>query len=274
MKLPFEPRKMWALTKRDIYNWSTYKSQAVTSILGAIIGIGVWGFTGAFRDVPVPQYNTDYISFLVVGILVTSVILPLGSGVQKQLNPWTLETILMTGIRTPTFVLGTSLWTYIFSLILFVPQAIIGVYVFGAHLDVNYFSLVTAVLISSLIIFSLAMISTGLRMVTKVTDPVTWAIGIGASLLSGLSYPVSTVTNFMSSHGFGFLTWLPWILPQTWIYDIVRLSTLESGSLFDPSILLPFLVTLAYAIAFLPIAAFVYRWGMNRAKRDGTLGWF
>ena len=26
MQLPIEPRKIWALTKRDIYNWSTYKN--------------------------------------------------------------------------------------------------------------------------------------------------------------------------------------------------------------------------------------------------------
>ncbi len=79
-----------------------------------------------------PQYNTDYVSFLIVGILVTNLVLPLGSGVQKQLNPWTLETILMTGIKTPTFVLGTSLWTYILSVILFIPQLYLGIYVFGA----------------------------------------------------------------------------------------------------------------------------------------------
>ena len=266
MNFPIEPRKVWALTKRDFFNWTTYKSQAITSTLGALIGIAVWGFTGSFRNVPVTMYNTDYVSFLIVGVLVTSVILPLGSGVQKQLNPWTLETILMTGIRTPTFVLGTSLWTYLFSVIVFIPQMFIGVYYFHANLVINYLSLIIAVLISSLIIFSLAMISTGIRMVTKVSDPVTWALGVGASLLAGVAYPVSSLPYGLST--------IAWVLPQTWIYHIVRLSTLEAGSLLDPQTLLPFLVTLAYAAVFLPIAVYVYRWGMNRAKRDGTLGWY
>lgn len=266
MKLPFEPRKAWALTKRDIYNWSTYKSQAITTTLGALIGIGVWGFTGSFRNVPVTAYNTDYVSFLIVGILVTSVILPLGSGVQKQLNPWTLETILMTGIKTPTFVLGTSLWAYIFSAILFVPQALIGVYVFKAKLSIDFFSLVVAILISSLIIFSLAMISTGLRMVTKVSDPVTWGLGIASSLLSGVAYPVGSLPYGLST--------VAWALPQTWMYHIIRLSSLEAGSLLNPTVLIPFLVALAYAALFIPVAVYVYRWGLNRAKKDGTLGWY
>jgi ABC-type multidrug transport system permease subunit len=266
VRLPIEPSKVWALTKRDFYNWTTYKSQAITTTLGALVAIGIWGFTGSFRNVPVPEYNTDYVSFLVVGVLVTGVILPLSAGVQKQLNPWTLETILMTGIKTPTFVLGTSLWTYIFSVLVLIPQMFVGVYYFHAHLYINYVSLIVAILISSLIIFSLAMISTGVRMVTKVTDPVTWGLNIAASVLAGVAYPVSSLPYGLST--------VAWILPQTWIYHIVRLSSLESGSLLDPQILFPFLITLAYAAIFLPIAVIVYRWGLNRAKRDGTLGWY
>ena len=184
MQSPFEFGKIWALTKRDIYNWSTYKSQILTTVATSIIGVAAWGINADYRNISVPQYNTDYVSFLIVGILVTNLVLPLGSGVQKQLNPWTLETILMTGIKTPTFVLGTSLWTYILSVILFIPQLYLGITVFGAHLVINYVSLFLAILISSLIVFCLAMISTGIRIVTKVTDPITWGLATAASLLA------------------------------------------------------------------------------------------
>lgn len=269
MESPIEFGKVWALTKRDIYNWSTYKSQAFTTIIGGLLGVATWGFTATFNTALVPEYNTDYVSFLIVGILVTNLILPLGTGVQKQLNPWTLETILMTGLKTPTFVLGTSLWTYIVSVLLFIPEIFVGITVFHAVLVVNYVSLVVAVVISSLIIFCLAVISTGIRMVTKVTDPVTWGIAVAASLLAGATYPIQHLDTVASG-----LSTFSWILPQTWIYHIVRLSTLEGGSLLDPSIALPFLITLGYAIALVPIAVYVYRWGISRAKKDGTLGWF
>ena len=269
MEFPIEFSKVWALTKRDIFNWSTYKSQAITTLLGGLIGIAAWGFNATFVNRPVPEYNTDYVSFLIIGVLVTNLVLPFGAGVQKQLNPFTLETILMTGLRTPTFVLGTSLWTYILSVVLFVPQIFIGVYVFGAHLVINYVSFFAAVSISTLIIFCLAMVSTGIRLVTKVTDPVTWAIGIAASLLAGVSYPVDHLNAYVPG-----LSTVSWILPQTWIYHIIRLSTLEAGSLLDIQILIPFLVTLAYALILVPISFGVYRWGLNRAKKDGTLGWY
>jgi ABC-type multidrug transport system permease subunit len=269
MQSPIEVKKVWALVKRDIYNWSSYRSQIITTIASGVIGVAAWGVNADYRNIAVPQYNTDYVSFLIIGILVTNLILPLGSGVQKQLNPWTLETILMTGIRTPTFVLGTSLWTYIVSVVLFIPQLYMGVFFFGAHLVVNYISLVVSIVISSLIIFCLAIISTGIRIVTKVTDPVSWGLAVGATLLSGLTYPVSQLNNYLPG-----LSTISWLLPQTWIYHIVRLSTLEAGSLSDPQIAIPFLITTAYAIVLVPISVTIYRWGLNRAKRDGTLGWY
>jgi len=266
---PIEWKKVWALVKRDIYNWSSYRSQIITTVAAALIGVAAWGVNADYRNIAVPQYNTDYVSFLIVGILVTNLILPLGTGVQKQLNPWTLETILMTGLKTPTFVLGTSLWTYILSVVLFIPQLYLGIYVFGAHLVINYVSLLISIIISSVIIFCLAMISTGIRIVTKVTDPITWGLAMAATLLSGLTYPVQELNNYYPG-----LSTVSWLLPQTWIFHIVRLSTLEAGSIINPQIALPFLVTAGYALFLVPISVFIYKWGLRRAKRDGTLGWY
>ncbi|MDA4118520.1 MAG: hypothetical protein OK455_09280, partial [Thaumarchaeota archaeon] len=148
MEFPIEFSKVWALTKRDIYNWSTYKSSAITTVVGGLIGIAAWGLGSTFVNRPVPEYNTDYVSFLIIGVLISNLVIPFGSGVQKQLNPWTLETILMTGLRAPTFILGTSLWQYVISVIFFIPQIFIGIYIFGAHLDVNYISLVVSMFIA------------------------------------------------------------------------------------------------------------------------------
>src|SRR5437899_1473565 len=102
MAFPIEFRKVWALAMRDMSQWATYRSTALTTILGSAIGVASWGLNATFRNVPVPQYNTDYVSFLVVGILVSNLISPLTSGVTSRLNAWTLESILMTGPKTAT----------------------------------------------------------------------------------------------------------------------------------------------------------------------------
>src|SRR5487761_1192886 len=277
LDLPIEPRKMLALIRRDMTKWATYRTAAVTGILGGLIGIASWGFIGTFNQANVvntsgifgPAYTTSYVSFLVSGILVANLINPINQGIRQRLSPWSLETILMSGIRAPTFVLGSVGWTYMLSIILFVPQLIIGIFVFHAQFNVNIISTVVAIGIASVIAFSLAMISAGMRIVTKSSDPITWAINIAASLFAGMTFPIS----HLNSVGF-HLSYISLFIPQTWIYDTIRLSVLDNGSLTDPGVLVPFLIALAFTAVLFPVSIRIYRWSVHRAKRDGTLGMF
>jgi ABC-type multidrug transport system permease subunit len=269
LQLPFEPKKVWALTKKDFYDWSSYKNQMITTVLASAVGLASWGFNATYRDVPVPQYNTDFVSFLVVGILVGNIMMSLSSGLDRRIKPWTIETILMTGMRTPTFVLGTVAWTYTLAVILFVPQLILSIYVFNAHFSVNPLSLIVAVMITSIIILSLSMIATGLRLVTKVTDPVTWGLTIAQQLLSGMAFPVSHLDNYLPG-----LSNVSWLLPQTWIYHIIRLSSLTDASLLNPGVAVSFLISALIAALLAPLSLYIFRWGMRRAKIEGTLGWY
>lgn len=277
LEIPFEPRKALALMHRDMTKWATYRAQAMISIVGGLIGVASWGFLGTFNQAPVtqitgiygPAYSTTYVSFLVSGILVSNLIMPISTQIQQRLSPWTLETILMSGIRAPTFVLGSVGWTYFLSVILFVPQIVIGITFFHAQFSVNVMSTIVAIAISSLIVFSLAMISSGFRIVTKSRDPVTWAINISASLLAGMTFPISHL-NSVGVH----LSYISLFIPQTWIYDMIRLSVLDNGSLLNLSVVIPFLIGLAIAMILLPLSIHLFRWSIRRAKRDGTLGMF
>lgn len=269
MDFPIEFGKVWSMTRRDISRWATYKTQATLSILGGVLGIVTWGLNSTYVNRAVPQYNTDYVSFLIVGILISSLILPLQQGVQSRISPFTLETILMSGLRTPTFILGTVVWPYLLSVLLFIPQLVIGTVYFHAHLLVNPISFLLSLLISSTIIFSLAMISTAFRIVTKTSDPVTWTLSIAGSLFSGMTFPIQHLNDFVPG-----LSNISWVLPQTWVYHIVRLATLDNASVLDPSVATAFAVASIFGVVLLPISFLTFRWGLNRAKRDGSLGHF
>jgi len=269
LKLPFEPNKALALIKRDATDWSSYKMQVVISILTALVGFASWGFNATFRNVAVPDYNTNYVSFLLSGILVGNVILSLTQGLSTRLRPWMIESILMTGVRSETFVLGTVAWSYFISVIFFIPQLIIGVYYFGASLIIDPFSLFIAITVSSIMVFAISMASTGIRLVTKVTDPISWTLATGSQLLSGMTFPVSHLNDYVPG-----LSNLSWVLPYTWVYHVVRLASLEGASVVNPSYGPSFLVTAIYALALVPIGLLTFRWGLRRAKREGTLGMF
>jgi hypothetical protein len=272
-----EWKKALALMRRDMNTWSSYKMQMVIAIMGALVGFASWGFNASYRNVnvtfqsfqPTPVYQTTYLAFIVTGILVSNVVLSLTGGLTSGLRPWMLESILMTGIRPSTFVVGTVAWSYMLSVIFFIPQLLIGIYFFNVNLNVNFLSFILSVLISGVIVFGLSMASVGMRLVTKVTDPINWMLGISMTLLSGQTFPIQFLNQY-----FPGIAYVSWSLPYTWIFDIIRLSTLTNASILDPSVAVTFLVSFGYALALVPAGIYVFRWGLRRAKKQGTLGWW
>ena len=271
MNTPLALKQIAAFTRRDFYSWTTYRTAIITQLINVFIGVLSWGVGATYVQRPVTEmYQSDYISFLIVGIAIGNLIMPIVQGVQQQLNPWTLETILMTGIRTPVFVIGSIMWGYIFSVFTFIPYLIIGVQFFHARLNANIPAVIAAFIISAAILLGLAMISTGLRIVTKSTDPVTWAINILQGLLAGISFPVV----YLDTIFFPGASTFSWFLPQTWVYHLCRLAMLTDPSLTDPTVLLEFLKGAAFAVILLPVGYKVLQWGVARSKREGTLGWY
>ncbi len=269
MRVPIVLKQIAAFTKRDFYSWSTYRTAAITQIINILIGVFSWGVRASYVQRAVNEmYGSDYISFLIVGIAIGNLIMPLVQGVERRLNPWTLETILMTNLSTSVFVIGNVMFNYLFSIITFIPYLVIGVLFFGAKLSVNIPATIVAFIISAAILMGLAMISSGLRIVTKSTDPITWAINVLQNLFSGIAFPVV----YLDTIFFPGVSTFSWFLPQTWVYHLCRLSMLTNPSLTDPEIAVQFLKGLAFALILLPIGYRTFNWGVNRSKREGTLG--
>ncbi len=271
MEIPIFIKQIAAFTKRDFFSWTTYKTTMITQIINIFIGVFSWGVAATYVQRPVQEmYNSDYISFLVAGVAISNLIMPIVQGVERQLNPWTLETILMTDINTAVFIIGNISWTYILSVITFIPYLIIGITVFHAQLHVNVAAVILAFIISAAILLGLAMISTGVRIVTKSTDPITWSINVLQNLFAGISFPVV----FLDTIFFPGVSTISWFLPQTWVYHLCRLAMLTNPSLLDPKIALEFLKGGIFAIVLLPIGYKLLWWGISRSKREGTLGWY
>jgi len=271
MKLPIALKQIIAFTKRDMFSWATYRTAAITQIVGIFIAVFSWGVQAAYVQRPVQEmYGSDYISFLLIGVMVSNLVMPLVQGIQTQLNPWTLETIFMTGVSTPIFVLGNITWTYIFSIISFIPYYFIGISFFHATINANIIAVVLAFAISAAIMMGLAMISTGLRILTKSTDPITWALNVLQNLFSGIAFPVIYLNTIL----FPGASTISWFLPQTWVYHLCRVAMLTSPSMTDPAVLLEFLKGTIFAVVLLPLGYKVFWWGVNRSKREGTLGWY
>jgi len=269
MKFQVVLNQLWALCRKDSTIWRSYRSGVMISLLGVVFGLVAWAILGKYTNHPVPEYDTDYISFLIIGILVFNFAVPLATGLQNRLNPWTIETVFMSGLSMPVFVVGSLLWSFIFSTLAIIPQLAIAVVWFGIVLNVNIVSALLAFLISTVIILSLAMMDMGIRVVTKTQDPILWGIVIAQGIASGQLYPVQSLNAYLqgaSTLAFG--------IPFTWIYHLVRLSLLAGASLTDPSTAQAFLEGGVYTVVLFFVCYQIMAWGISRAKRDGTLGWY
>lgn len=270
MEVPIALKQIAAFTKRDFHSWTTYKTVVITQLINIFIGVFSWGVSATYVQKPVSEmYGSDYISFLVVGVAIGNLIIPLVQGVET-LNPWILETILMTGISTPVFVIGNVMWGYIISVLTFIPYLLIGISIFNVKLNVNIPSTILAFVISAAIMMGLAMISTGFRIVTKSTDPITWALNVLGSLFSGVAFPVV----YLDIIFFPGVSTISWLLPQTWVYHLCRLSMLTNASLSNQKIQIEFIKGLSFAIVLFPVGYKIFQWGLARSKREGTLGWY
>ena len=262
-------KQIAAFTKRDAISWATYKTAAIISIINIFVAVFSWGISATFVNRPVPEFNTTYISFLFVGVAIGQLLMPLVQGV-SALNPWTLETIMMTGVSTTVFILGQIMWTYIFSIITFVPYLLIGVYFFHVVMDINWIMLAITFAESALILLGLAMISTGLRIVTKSTDPVSYILNTLQSLFSGATFPVVYLNTIL----FPGASSISWFLPQTWVYYLLRVAMLDPPSLTSSLFWLQVLAGLIFAVILFPAGLKIFTWGLNRSKKEGTLGWY
>lgn len=264
--------QIWVLMKRSFRMWTTYKLMVVTGLLNVAIGIVAWGVMATYRNRTVPEYGTDYISFLITGIVIANVVMPMSRGLDRfnsPLNPWMLESVMMTGIRAPVLIAGAILWNLFFYTTTLIPQLLIAIYWFNARLNVNLLSTTLSLIISMTMLFSLNMAAVGTRFVTKTVDPISWVSNLAGQLLAGMLFPVQYLDEWIPG-----LTRFTWLLPHTWVYHLIRSGMLNNASITDPTFLFDFLMGGMYAAILFPMGLYVFRWGLKRAKREGTLGWF
>jgi ABC-type multidrug transport system permease subunit len=269
MKTRIVMSQIWALARRDFLIWGSYRTQVTTSVLGVAFGLVSWAVLGHYTNQAVPEYGTSYISFLIVGILIYNFAVPLSTGLQNRLNPWTIETVFMSGLGRTVFVVGSLLFNFLFSVTTLLPQLLIALLWFGVRLNIDFLSFALAVLTSLVIVVSLAMIDMGVRVVTKQADPILWALIVAQGIVSGMLYPIQTLNNYVPG-----ASTAAFVIPFTWVYHLIRLSVLAGAHLTDPTVALTFLGAIGYCAVLLPFSYGVMKWGISRAKKDGTLGWY
>ena len=265
MTLIGELDKIYFFMKRDILSFSTYKTNIILSLLSALFGALSYAFLGSNAQVQsvIESYHIDFTTYLLIGIAFNTYLSQSLTLVQKTINPWSLEEVLVSPTGLFTFIVGSSMWGFIWSTGVIAIYLAVGVFAFGVILSVNIVGtlLVVALGVGTFIGFS--MIGAGILILTKQGDPVTTIITIATNLFGNVLFPPQVMPPALQV--------ISYFVPQYYFFTTIR-EVLTGSSL--QTILPDLLVLILMCIVILPLGYFIYSWCLRTAKKNGTLSWF
>jgi ABC-2 type transport system permease protein len=260
-----EAEKIYYFMKRDIISFSTYKTNMVLMVLSAFFGALSYAFLGSNASMQsvLEMYKMSLTTYLLIGIAFNTYLAQSLTLVQRTINPWSLEEVLVSPTSLATFIIGSSLWGFIWSTGVIAIYLAVGALAFGVVLSVN---LVGTVLVSVLGIgtfIGFSMIGAGILILIKQGDPVTTLITIATSLFGNVLFPPQVMPLQLRIISF--------FVPQYYFFTSIRLM-LTGWSL---EMILPNLLVLILMCAvMLPLGYLVYAWCLKSARKNGTLSWF
>jgi ABC-2 type transport system permease protein len=260
-----EVEKIYYFIKRDIISFSTYKTNMVLMVLSALFGALSYAYLGnnAYMQSVLETYHMSFTAYLLIGMAFNTYIGQSLTLVQRTINPWSLEEVLVSPTSMGTFIVGSSAWGFIWSTVVVVIYLAVGSLAFGVVLSVNVAGtvLVLALGIGALIGFS--MIGAGILILIKQGDPVTWLIGILTSVFGNVLFPPQVMPYQLQI--------ISYFVPQYYFFTCIRLMMMG----WPIEMILPEILTLTLMCAIiLPLGYLIYSWCLRTARKSGTLSWF
>lgn len=265
MTLTQELDKIYFFMKRDILSFSTYKTNILLSVLSAFFGALSYAFLGnsAVSQKVVDLYHTNFTTYLVIGLAFNTYLSQSLTLVQRTINPWSLEEVLVSPTGLFTFILGSSLWGFIWSTLVIVIYLAVGILAFGVVLSVNIVGTILIVALGIATFTGFSMIGAGILILTKQGDPVTTVITIATNLFGNVLFPIQVMPPALQA--------VSYFVPQYYFFTTIR-EVLTGATL--TSILPDLVILIVMAVVIVPLGYFAYSWCLKTSKKNGTLSWF
>lgn len=260
-----ELEKIFYFTKRDIISFSTYKTNIAILVFTAVFGALSFAYLGSNASMQsvLQLYGENFTTYILIGLAFSSYLTQSLTLVQKTINPWALEEVLVSPTSLTTFIIGSSIWGFIWSTATVVVYLAIGVFIFGVSLSINILGTVIVVALGISAFIGFSMIGSGILILTKQGDPVTAFITIATSLFGNVLFPPQVLPPVLQTIAF--------VLPQYYFFKCIRLM-LTGWTI--PMILPDLLILTLMSAIILPLGYGVYAWCLKTARKNGTLSWF
>ena len=260
-----EIEKIYYFMKKDAISSSTYKISMILMILSTLFGALSTAYLGANVNMQIvlKMYGMSMLTYLIIGMAFNSYIGQSLHLVQKSINAWYLEEILVSPTKITTFIIGNSAWGFVWSTFTVVIYLTIGILGFGITLSIDMLGVVLALVLGIGALVGFSMIGAGILILTKQGDPITWLIGILSTLFGNVFFPPQVLPINLQV--------ISYFLPQYYFFTSIRLML--TGSPIG-AVMRELLVLFTMCVVLLSLGFIIYSKCLKIARRKGTLSWF
>ena len=264
-------RSYFAFLTRDLRQTLSYRFAFFLDIAGVFFNAATFYFMSRLIDpsahAGLSQYGGDYFPFVLIGIAFstyqTAGLTSFSQSLRQEQFVGTMESVLVSPIRIPTFLSGSALWDFLYATVEVAFYFILAFAIFGVALPNAAVLPALAALILTLSAFmGLGVLAAAFILRFKRGNPVAWLIATASELLGGVYFPVNLLPDWLK----GVAEWVP----MKHALDALR-GSLLLGHGFD---------RIGGSLLFLGIFSFVawaagigaFSWALKKAQDDGTLG--
>jgi len=265
-----EIRKILAFLKKDFLTEISYKLSFLLNIFSVSVSILTFFFIDKlFGHKMAPYlapYGINYFAYVLIAIAFFSYVGTglgsLSSRIRQEQMMGTLEAILVSPTKIPTFIIALSLWNFIIASIDVCVYLILGALVFKVNFgNINILSSLVILILTVLTFNSLGVIAASFIIVFKRGNPVTWLMDSAFGLLGGVYFPVAVLPNWLRS--------ISSLLPVTYAIKAMQLAVYKGYSLSQLSSDL--IILLFFTFMLLPLSMLSFKFALRKAKRQGNL---
>jgi len=262
--------KIYLFFKRFLVTFVSYKTGLALGILGSFVGLLQFSFMGKFLSdgntfPAIEKYGGNVLAYLIIGSAFQAFVsISLGSfqgTVRSEQQMGTLEYLLISNTRLDLVLIFSGVMNFVQTIINVSLLLAIVIFVFDIPLGINIPAACLAIILMVSALSGIGLMSAGVIIVTKVGDPITWAISTLTGLLSGVLFPIEYLPLWLQRVSF--------FLPTTHALHALRMTLIKNASIEEvmPQLLLLFVMTLITV----PLGLLTVRLGFNRARRVGSL---
>jgi ABC-2 type transport system permease protein len=264
-------RTFFAFAARDFRQTLSYKFAFLLDLASVFFNAATFYFVARLFDASasphLAEYGGAYFPFVLIGIAFatyqTTGLNSFAQSLRQEQYMGTLESILVTPVRIPTFLAGSCLWDFLYASGEVIFYFVLAFATFSLQLpQANIGAAVVSLVLTLTTFMGLGVLSAAFILRFKKGNPVAWVIATASELLGGVYFPTQILPDWLKS----VADWIPMMHALT----ALRKSLLMNASIADIQKHLIFLA--AFTVVVWPVGVFIFKWALKRSRDDGSLG--